>query len=297
MSYQWVVGIPVWGDVYVETFLRAALPAIKIAANAMSVRFIVVTDRRDRLRDAFSDCDVEFHDLPRRPHLELRKQRKHRLGDASRIIIERAEIGECIALLVADQVISRDWFTTAEKKFDQGKNIVVLYGGGRTTGAMPLAGAEACELKRWTWQHRHHWVEDCTWGRGRSLVPTILFFEKDDTVVSRGFHTHTLAGFRKLKHLKFASLGPDGGEGITNNFDVEEAAVVSSSTEMGYASMTPHSAKWPSGPPLSVERVAEWAKPQMGAWDRWLFKQRFWIVGDGDPGDREICDEILRRMQ
>jgi len=300
MSYNWVIGIPAWGRAYISTLLRVTLPSVKAALGERNARFVIVTDDPPFVSTWFvkhlPHADVKYiHPSSRSFPGDLGKERYARLGDASRTILDQIRIGEAATLLMADMAVSCDWFSSAEKYFNQGKSLIVIAGGGRTCDGDPPIGASAAELRKWSWEHRHPWIRQCTWGSGSSRAPTVLFFAKNGTVICRGFHQHSHAAFRKLRPMTFSTITGDAGKGglAESNFKRDEIAVITSPDEIGFAEMTPRESNWPTGDKLSVEGMIKFAR-NMTDWDWWLFSHRFYLMGDGDPGDREICEEIMR---
>lgn len=278
------------------------LPSIKAAAKQTdsTVRCVIVTDEPRRVEQWFEENwpEVEVR-CPWKPTRLSQKNpwedRHLQLGDATRTILNEAEIGECVTVLTADEIVSLDRFTTAEKYFKQGKNCIITAGGGRSSPrySEPPIGATTNELRRWAWDNRHPWIKECTWGSGCTRLPTLLFFERDGTVVVRGFHQHFLSGFRKLRPMAFTGGTPDyGTDGLLqSSYEKEEIAVVTSPDELGFAEITPEEVRWGTFAPLSVEYVRMFAK-KYSEWEWWVFSHRFFLMGNGDPGDREICDQI-----
>lgn len=241
---------------------------------------------------------VQYKPVPVETSHKKSKEKYVKLGVAVKDILRTANMGEAVAMLVADCVISKDWFTTAESYFDRGAKILVVGGVGRTCGEPPI-GATASDLRRWAWEHRHPWIEDCVWGRGHTAVPTLLYFEKDDTVVMHGFHLHSFGAFIKDRSLEFKHLtGDSGSDGLLSCYRKEEIKFVAHVDEMGFAEMTPEETRWPSTTePLSVENVVAFTKKlHMNEFDKWMFSHRFPVIGNDDPGDQEVCDQILRGM-
>lgn len=285
--------------------LRATLPAVSAALSKVpnsQARFIIVTDSPAEVMKWFDLNRPEFKSVrflpkPTQNSAKPATDKYLKLGVAMRQIMqEEAAIDECVSILTADAVISSDWFETAGRYFAQGKKLFVN-AGVRSCGDPPI-GVSAAELNRWAWEHRHHANEDCVWGRGHSLVPSQLFFEKNGSVVGRGFHLNTLTFRKKNKEIGFSSLTPDGGKGCfaSSSFTKEDVQFICRADEMAIVGLTPPDIRWPSGPPLSVDGVAGWAR-KASEWERWLFAtHRRYFVGNGDADDEEVCNTILARL-
>src|SRR5688572_29174891 len=97
---KWLISVPVWGESYVETFLTCAWPALEIAIAELDqpTRILIHTDQPTYIGRMMVAGNVEFRRVPASSYIGL--QMSH--ADA----IASAEVGERIALLNADLIVS-----------------------------------------------------------------------------------------------------------------------------------------------------------------------------------------------
>lgn len=300
MSYNWMLAVPAWGDYHVATFVDFVLPSVKQALTCVkgSVRFVIHTDQPKVLSEHLDGFAVKFFPMPPRITVTNKpgKTKYVKLGDAERAALQEARQGECVGLIYGDTVVSKEFFSCAERHFKAGKKLLMMQGPRVLDNWNTPIGAEAKALSSWAWEYRHPWSDECTWNEGNSKQPAVLYFKKNRTVVSRGFMLYSFAMI-KDRELSFGTLTADHGAGISSRYHVNEIYVATSCDEVACASMTPRTFSLGLGSPLSVDSVVAWAKERTVERNHWMFKHRCWMVGSGEADDGPVCDEILRRLQ
>jgi hypothetical protein len=287
---DWLVATPAWGERCVGLFLDKVLPAIKAAAARSSgkVRFLIHTDAPKPIKSEL-DPPLENHRVIPLPKGE--RTTHAMLGETHRAAITYARQGECIAFINADMIPSIEIFEAAERRFAEGKRMIMM-AATRTLGGEPPIGASSADLLRWTMINRHPAITECFWGSGRSTVPWAIYFERGDDVVLHGFHLHPFA-VMKDRDLSFKGKTIDAD--FPDNFSQDEIHLVTDANEAAFAEMSPAWRIFKLGGPLCIEIVIPWARKSATPMHRWFFGQRIAICGKGeDIGDGDICDKILR---
>ena len=292
---NWVVLTPAWGERHVALLESVVLPAILAAAGGASgsVRFIVHTDQPERLARVFSfTCHgVEFRDpvaCNERDSRHIKMSACHRDGVA--LVAD----GDCVAIINADMVPSLEVFSAAESRFEQGKRLIICMAPRTIAGdEHPPIGTKSADLLKWAWAHPHQWTTDCIWDKGRSRIPSVLFFERDGSVVMHGFHLHPFA-FVKDRPLTF---GTTVDLDLAELYTIDEMHVVTSADELSFAEISPVSQDLGrQATKLGFENVAKWAIHTLPM-HHWQFCHPIAIVGDGsDIGDRAVCSELLAEI-
>lgn len=283
---RWLITVPTWGPRYVEAFTTYGFPSIQSALkrSGSKARFLIHTDSQNVLAGHLADYDVIFRPIPkgRSPHDVL--------GDAHLAAIDLADQGEALAFMCSDMVMSVEAFLVAEKRFAEGKRMI-MNAASRTYGAIPPVGAASRDLLRWTMEHRHPITEQCFWG-GSSSVPWALYFQRGDNIVLHGFHLHPFACI-KDRPLSF--------KGTTADFDLaacyerKEIHVVTDADEMSMCEVSPLSRMFPKRPlPTTVEDVGVWAFHHAIDIHRWFFREHGIVIAGGDDaGEKPIIEAII----
>jgi hypothetical protein len=290
--HDWLIATPAWGERCVWLFVNQTLPAIRAAAARVSgnVRFLVHTDDPKRIKE-------ELGSLP--PHMVLpvpKGDSPHvKLGECHRKAIELTGNGECIAFINADMAPSVEVFEAAERRFAEGKRLIMM-AATRTCDGVPPVGARSADLLRWTMQHRHPIISRCFWGADSgTTVPWAIYFQRDDDIVLRGFHLHPFA-VMKDRGLSFQRKTIDAD--LPDQFTREEIHLVTDADEASFAEISEpwRTFKLLNGP-ITVESAAKWAKNAATPVHQWFFTHRIAICGKGeDIGDAAVCDDILRAL-
>jgi hypothetical protein len=292
MSYDWLIATPAWGERCVGLFLDVVLPAIRAAATRCSgnVRFMVHTDEPKRIKAALDPSAHRVLEVPGgddSPHVKLGMVHREALAETGR--------GECIAFINADMVPSIEMFAAAERRFAEGKRMIMM-AATRTQDGIPPIGAVSADLLRWTMEYKHPSIVECFWSSGRTTVPWAIYFRRGDDVVLRGFHLHPFA-VMKDRQLNFQGKTIDAD--LSDNFTHDEIHVVTDANEAAFAEMSP---AWRifklREQPFSAEFAALWAKKSATPMHRWFFTQRIAICGNGqDIGDAAVCEQVLRLLR
>ena len=275
--------------------MKAALKHVE--AN---VRFVVHTDQRAKIEEALDGFAVKFFPVPPRETVtgKSNKTRYVKLGDAERAALQEARYKECIGLLYGDTIVSREFFSSAERQFKAGCKLCMMQGPRvrNDLPGMPI-GAPAKTLLGLAWEYRHPWSDDCTWGgESSSSQPAVLYFKKNGSVVSHGFMLYSYAMI-KDRELNFGTLTADHGNGVSSAYNVDEIHVATGCDEVACASLTPTEHHRGKSARLTIEGVVDWAKARTVERNRWMFSHRCWMVGNEETDDGPVCDEILRRLQ
>lgn len=284
---DWLISTPVWGARCVDAFVERALPAIKAAAGGIGgrLRFVVHTDQPFALTEALAGLERVVRPVPPGPNAH------HSAGLANREALDLARPGECVAFINADMVGSVEIFAAAERRFAQGKRLIMM-AASRTLGGEPPIGAASADLLDWTMRFPHPAIVECCWPTGRSVIPWCLYFERGDDVVLHGFHLHPFA-VMKDRHIAFQGATIDCD--LADNFAREEIHLITDPTEAAFAELSPPDRVFPLIPqPLTATDVATWARYHATPLHRWLFGQRIGIRGNAaDLGDEIVCNQIL----
>lgn len=290
-TFDWLISVPVWGARCIDAFSGVVLPSLRVAIAAGisgQVRFIVHTDEPGKIEQLLGSFAREIYPVPAGESFH------HSAGAANRDALARARPGECVALVNADMVASREVFAAAERSFAAGKRMIMM-AASRTLGGEPPVGAASAELLYWTMRRRHPAIAECFWGKGRSGTPWAIYFECGSHVVLHGFHLHPFA-VMKDRTLTFDGVTIDFD--LADNYRQEEIHLVMDADEAAFAELSPPERVFPLRPDvISVESIARWASRRATPRHRWLFEQPIAICGRGaDIGDRAVCADILRAI-
>lgn len=284
---RWIIGIPVWGERCVRTFIDVALPFHRAALKDFphDVTYIVNTDRPIEIKDAMKG--LQHHVFP----LPMEVEGYARFGMCHKSVMAMAEVGDRVALMCADQIISRECLFAAEKRFGQGKK-AVCWLGHRTTGAnLPQPGVSAAALNVWAMANRHPIIAELFYGTGQSAAPSILYFEKNGSIVMRAFGLGPFA-FVMQDGLYFeGTIDTD----LAARFDKRDLHIVTDCNEMSCATIDPPEAHHGTFPNvLTPMHVAAWAAFGTNDMHRWFITHKVRIQGDGECDDQPVIDEVLR---
>lgn len=286
---KWLLTIPCWGDFYVETFQNFVLPSLRAAMAALPSADFRVIIHTNQPFDV-GRLNVEF-----RPILGTGDYGD--FGAAHREAIELAEDGERIAFLCADMPVSRECFLVSELHFAVGKQFVMCAAGrcryedaGTLTSGMSGRG-----LLDWSVKHPHHSTLDCYFGAGRMAVPWGLYFGDDNNVILRPFHLHPFASM-KGPWLSFQGVTID--QDIIDHIPQDKVGVITND-QMALVELSPDWRVFAlRRQPITAEQVAVWAVNKFSYANRWLFRHRVIIKGDGSyTGDVDVCNNILNEVE
>lgn len=288
---RWLIATPAWGERHVELFTRFSLPAIVAALGGRDARFVIHTDRCVPILDALASTHLGIQFMcPYQGNTHVA------LGHAHREALALAEPDEAVAFINSDMVPSIEVFDAAERRFAEGKRLIMM-AATRTIGAIPPMAATSADLLRWTMAHVHPAVEECFWPSGRTGTPWALYFTLGGNVVCRGFHLHPFALVAD-KRISFKGKTIDCD--LLEKFSADEMHVVTDANEAAFAEMSPPERVFnllKGGNRISPGSVARWASQWTLKRHRDLFKHRIAIIGDGDDlGDQDVANNILARV-
>lgn len=292
---NWLAVIPAWGARCVDAFINSTLPATIIAAkySGSRVRFMIHTDQHERVQAAMLPWldRVTFRPVPvegLHPH--------HKLGFAHREGIAFAEFGECIAFINADMPGSIEIFSAAEKRFREGKNLIIM-AGTRTLGGVPPVGAKSADLLRWTMANAHPTTNENVFGVGRSAMNSTVYFKRGDNVICHAWHLHPFAVFVD-RTLSFQGITID--RDLQDNYRQDEIHVITGANEASFAELSPPElVSRLDRRPIDANMIVKWADRNnvSSPLHVWFFQQPITICGTGaDIGDRAIVSDIVRRF-
>lgn len=285
---SWLISIPVWGAAYREIFLDVTLPAILAALGRVKTRarFVIHTDRPDKLEAAFRH-PVEFRKIPAGSKYEA-FGRGHQEGLAS------AAPSEFVALLNADLVPSIEAFTAAEKRFAEGRKAIIVAGARTLYGeTLPPVGASAGELHDYALDNLHPINRECFFGRGRTSIPSILYFADAQGVVMRCFHLHPFAVVAADGQAFSGTIDRD----LVDCFAADDIHVVTDRDEMAFAEISPPEKVFPLVPrPIDVNQVVAWARRGASRRHRELFRHQIVVRGQPSGYDERIARQILQAL-
>lgn len=293
MTRSLTIAIPAWGAHYVDTAIRYTIPAVVSALDHVSyggpVQFVCHTDAPERFMQALPGFDVETRPVPP----SAIPNGFNGLTDAHREVLRDAPVGGAIALLNADIVVSREVFGFAnDVVFDRGQKVIASVGvRSLIQREPPPVGADARTLLAWSWRNRHPITEDCVWGRGKTHLPTNLFFDdRKGNVILRCFHLCPVL-LVKDRDLSFQGTIDDD---LLANF-TEDEIYVPLARECAFAELSPVTKKFRQAGRLSVDFIVAFGKRRFSAAHCRMFEHPIRILGD-DPVDQAPALEISRQL-
>lgn len=290
MSY--LISVPVWSPGYLQTFAESAYPSIRAAVQNFDepVKFLIHTDNPDFIRNLITEFPLEVRQIVGgATYVTL--QESH--SDA----INAAAMGDRVILLNADIVVSRNLLTGVKKYLDQGKNAVVTTGIRTRKGdEKPPIGASSEDLLEWAWSHKHQIIEDLVWGRGESMLPTNVFFERGGTVILHAFHLHPVAIVKPMDgNMPFIST-IDGD--LLDRFDRGTIHIVTDPADLSMCEISDPGKRFPiRGEPMNAGHIAGCMIGRASELHKWQFTHR--IIVRGDPKyieEMAVVESILAMM-
>ena len=301
------IGIPAWGEYYVDLACRYTIPSILYSlnnANFSNINFIIHTDNEAPFRDIIGNNDISINFMKLLPMGPIPSSKGlPRLPDNYWVAFKQAHIdilqatryGEIAVLWNSDIVCSLETFKYIQDQFIMDKRVIASVGvRSDIDSASPPLGVRSAELFDWIWQHPHHISQECIWNGGRSHHPTILFF--DDEQGNRDIHCFHLTPMfiRKDRDLIFKGTIDDD---VLGRYLSEEIAYPHNG-EIAFAELSPRWKKHPYGENLSVEEVLNfWGRRMMRPHYLRNFSQRLNSIGHSKknhPKAQEIIDSLYR---
>ncbi len=290
-----VIAVPAWGEAYIRRAVDHVIPAVKAAVkeDGEPATIVVHTDAPARFIKLSDElCRIECR--PFTHHKEFHKA----LTAAHLDVIEKAKIGSIVILLNADIVPSIELVTFARRAFN-GENRIIASVAPRclVTNEPPPVGAAAKDLLKWAWRNRHPVTEDLVWGRGKSTLPTMLFFEKGGEVTLHCFHLHPFALLKDERTLKFKGTIDDD---VLGNYDERKREICYlTNAEIGFAELSPASlygTRFKSADLIREEHVINYGRNYIPVHIR-NFRHPLRITGDGPVTVHPAVTAIAAKMQ
>lgn len=283
--------MPVWGRRCLDLFLGPVLDshAAALRYTSSDVRYFVHTDQPEAVTAAILQKTGRQAEC--RP---VRESGYQAHGHCSRDAIAYTRIGEWLALLNADVVISKEFFASCERRFSDGKKVIVS-AGIRTLPKAPLPiGASSAELLSWSIDNQHPITAALYWPTGKSRLPSLIYFTDGQAVAMRGFHLGPIAlcKDRELKHTGTSDWD------LATCYTKEETHIVTSVDELSVSEVSPADKVLPVGPtPFDSNMILRWARRKTLPIHWWFFSHRIALRGDGIFGDDDLAESLMDRMR
>ncbi len=302
MSSQsgWIVSVPAWGERCVGLARSIVIPSLVAAARLATrpVRFVVHTDRPYDLQDCFGDF---FHTMAPLPEAVRWLAHSHpgnfmALTAIHREIIQSALLGDYVAPLVSDTVVSRELFCAAERRFAEGKRLVLCV-SPRTVGNPPGPGADAAAITDFAANNLHPVSLDAIWGKLGIFCPSLIYLQEGDNLACNAFNLHPVAVSISEAPIEYHhTVDYD----MPMAFSEADCHVVTDPSETAIAEMSSPDMQHRSGldmgqPDATPQWLAEWAFRHTVARHRWFFRHRFMLSGVDQFQDDPV-PEIVRLM-
>jgi hypothetical protein len=297
------ISVPAWGDLYIELAVNFTIPAIQaslLESKFTDIHFIVHTDKPVAFEQVLFSWQTQYVPISLAPLPN--RGRLNRIPDvhwvafkqAHKDVLNMTPEGAIAVLLNSDVVVSRETFSVVNNAIEDGKKAVVSV-GIRTSveqndGGPPI-GANANELFKWIWKHRHHITDQCIWGSGGSRHPTILFFDDGKNVSMHGFH---LTPMFVLKDREFMFRGTIDDD-LLQNYSDDEIQYLTNG-EAAFCEMSSDAKAHPfSEVPLTVDAVFDFGKRRFRPAHIRNFKQRMRVLGNPTV-NHLAANEIIARF-
>lgn len=289
---EWQVVLPVWGQRYCDIFERASLPALRAAIErlALPTELVIYTHDTERLAAACLGLSFVIRPVPG-PDDSF-----YSMSGAHRDALQRAAMGQRVALLTADLVVSPNSFKACEAHFRHRKMLVACAGMRVNDTEIPPAFSSGRELVAWGWDRRHAMTRESTWPDGHSYDIWRMYFEKDGEAASRLCLPHPIALVRDRREVRFA---PTVDVNVVANFDTREMHMVTDPDEVAMIELSPPEKEFLLTEPMierynknlaSMPPFIKLTHPRQ----RWFFGHRILIKGTGgDCGDQEVKLRLL----
>ena len=250
--YRWIIGLPVWGDRYVDLARNVSLPCITAALNRskLPAHLVIHTDLPPEAFGTHTRFSLEFRPIKHRGW--------HQYSLAHFDVCRLAMPGDFVSLLPADAAISREFFTFCETRLAAGMTLVAAEGSRTYAEEYPPIGVSGQELTDWSIEHLHQCMRDCFWGTGRTLIHSTIYFADGDNLVKHCFHVGPMGFVVDGRQYK---LGGDSSDGsFMDSFRSEEVHVAQPS-ELAIIECSPEEKSFGIRPePFTHQHVVEWAK-------------------------------------
>lgn len=285
--------VPVWGERHIGVFLRATLPALRYALEALSVdyRLLLYADKDQRLIDATNGMPVLFRKVPG-PDRSFMS-----LSNAHRDALDQAPTGSRMVLLTADLVLSVNSLVSCSRIFQSGKRLVCCMGMRVNDVEPPPIPALGRTLLAWGWDHRHRMTRESTWPNGISYDIWRMYFERGDEAICRLCLPHPIALLKDGRQIRFS---PTIDVNVVSNYKVHEMHMVTDPDEVAMIELSPPEKEFLETEPMHkrLERNLPSMPPFVNIPNprhRFFFGHRIVIRGNGgDCGDGPVVRCLLR---
>lgn len=327
-------GMIVWGDDYIDEFLRYSLPTLLGDGNIDGVTvprdapFVVMTRQQDwrRLREAppfrilESRVAVEFRELTE----DKGRSKYHRVSQAQHEVLCAAAPAKYVVLVYPDFIWSAGALRNAFSRLAAGAKAIFApvptvspasaHGLLKRFEAVDSTGARSCtvpasEIVATCLEHHHPMWDGFDWDKGRFTdSPACLKWTVSDNAwLIRCLHLHPVAlRVQADNPLYFAEIevSLDGEYGPRLFDDLDDIYFSTDSDELALLSL-----REPDTPPLPVDgvdarvsSVARWAERHASVLNKMMLEVTFcWHAGpvDRDAWTRtkERSDRIVRQIQ
>lgn len=290
---KFVITIPYWGPWHAHTCLNVTLPSVLAAINYAQaedrVRFIIHTPSPDVTKGFLKGFEVEYLPLPPHP-VEWQ-----RFAMAHKETLYRAKEGECICLLCADNLVSRELFTFTEWAIATGYKAIAALGPRVMADPIqvPLR-AEASQLAKWAIANAHPWTKSLFYGTGNSNSPSVVYFHDSQGISGHGFHLHPVMVL-KDRYLTFKGGAVDAD--LLDCFNKDEIYVVANN-EIFMCDITQPERAYGTAGQLNEAEIIKWAKHSHNVTllHHWNFKHRIIFTGQG-ANSQLTANSILENLQ
>ena len=275
---NWIIACAAYGRAYRDEFLNVTLPRMEACLDGFwPVRWMIYTDQPEEIRARLPDAQCK----------RVADDGNYRtFVDAFQLVWSVAEAGDVVCFLCADMIVSRGAFHFARDQIEKGYLAVVCAGlRTRQEDAPPPVGAEAGELLSFAVEHAHQIERARVFGVGRSVAPTMIFFERGNSIMLRAFHLHPFMAVKPAGAAVFRST-VDGD--LLSGFDRERIYVVRNG-EMAAIERSPTSKTHDEeAKAINAESIRRMSATRATPMHRWFAEHQIRIAGHGDCGDIEI---------
>ena len=287
---SWLIGVPAWGDHYVNMAKTVALPSILAALkqSPLPAKLVIHTDRYTAFADLLDEPRVQVGFLPADPtkNWEQYPLTHHELT-------RMAARGDYVSPLCADAAVSAEFFKAQEAFFEAGKKVVVSEGTRTLSDAPPPIGVEGKELTEWALSHMHPFNRENFWETGRSTCHSVLYFCDGQSLVKHCFHMGPMGFVKDDRNYRLDS-STDGT--FMDSFTPEEIQIAQP-WELSICECSPNTREVPVQPqPFTKDEVVVWARTCTTAIHRLLFRQPIILAGYYSGKSKLMVDIILREL-
>jgi hypothetical protein len=290
---NFVVSIPYWGPWHAHTCATVTLPSVLAAINYAHaedrVRFIMHTISPDATKGVLKGFPVEYLPIPPHPNEWVRFSMGHKET------LFRTNEGECLCLLCADNLVSRELFTFTERAIATGYKAVAALGPRVLANPLTVPlGAEATQMAKWAMENPHPWTKNLFYKTGNSNSPSVVYFRDAQGISGHGFHLHPVTAL-KDRYLNFKGDAIDYD--LLSCFDKKDIYVVANN-EFFMCDVTQPDRVFGTAECIDDNAVFQFARntSNVTPLHRWNFKHRITFTGSG-ADSQSIANNILQQLE